>query len=494
MIVVINPNGNPGNSFKGLNAYLAHDVDHAATSERLDWVDSRNLAVNDPAQAWKIMAATAMQQDELKKAAGIKAGRKSKHGAVDHIVMSFHEDEPHTKEEMLAAADELLASIGAKKSNRKNGKKRTQFANEHQAIIYAHNDGGAPHLHIMLNRIHPEHGVRLPDNNDQLKASAWAEKYMDRHNINACHNRKINNAARKKGEYVKADNRVKRNIYEQQKNAANDNKHFQAVRDAQKKKDAALAQRGRDLATKQAQAWDTLSVQHKARKSDLIADKNRAINVAKAEIREDFRPKWQELYSRQQAEIKTFEALEQNFFGRAKNMAHTTAMLREHVRGESFGSMLSRGFKILSSAGARREAFDKAQEAARKALQREQAQKVAEATKQAKDTLQRKLVKNTGLFEEGRSQLMLEQAAENAKLKAQWRQRSQERAAAWNKAKSDAEHREKTKHDFESASSRPSSSYEDSLRARYAQKANNSTEQKQQAAHEQDNENESDRG
>ena len=70
MIVVINPSGSAGQSFKGLHAYCAHDQDRANTSERVDWIETRNVAANDPAQAWKIMAATARAQNDIKRAAG----------------------------------------------------------------------------------------------------------------------------------------------------------------------------------------------------------------------------------------------------------------------------------------------------------------------------------------------------------------------------------------------------------------------------------------
>jgi len=49
MIVVINPSGAAGHSFKGLHAYCAHDAGNAQTTERVDWMETRNLATrSDP--------------------------------------------------------------------------------------------------------------------------------------------------------------------------------------------------------------------------------------------------------------------------------------------------------------------------------------------------------------------------------------------------------------------------------------------------------------
>ena len=47
-----------GTSFKGAVAYLLHDKE-ASTSERIAWTEVRNLAMDDPEAAWRIMAATA---------------------------------------------------------------------------------------------------------------------------------------------------------------------------------------------------------------------------------------------------------------------------------------------------------------------------------------------------------------------------------------------------------------------------------------------------
>ena len=144
MIVVINPSGSAGRSFKGLHAYCAHDPDRADTSERVEWMDTRNIAANDPEQAWKVMVATAGAQNELKRAAGVRAGRTSKDGAVMHVIMSFHEDEPSDPASMKEAADDFLSKFGVDpaKMRGKSKPSRRQFADEHQVIMYAHRDTG----------------------------------------------------------------------------------------------------------------------------------------------------------------------------------------------------------------------------------------------------------------------------------------------------------------------------------------------------------------
>ena len=70
----------PGRSFKGAVAYYAHDKRQEGeaerlTSDRVAWTHTVNLATDDPERAWRIMAHTAMSQDELKAAAGGEGDR-----------------------------------------------------------------------------------------------------------------------------------------------------------------------------------------------------------------------------------------------------------------------------------------------------------------------------------------------------------------------------------------------------------------------------------
>jgi hypothetical protein len=65
-----------GTSFKGAGLYYLHDKD-ALTSERVAFTRTENLATDDPDLALKMMAHTAMRQDEIKAANGSKhTGRK----------------------------------------------------------------------------------------------------------------------------------------------------------------------------------------------------------------------------------------------------------------------------------------------------------------------------------------------------------------------------------------------------------------------------------
>ena len=49
--------------------------------------------------------------------------------------------------------------------------------NEHQAVFVAHDDKSYRHVHIMLNVMHPETGLRLNDDFERRRAQAWALDY-----------------------------------------------------------------------------------------------------------------------------------------------------------------------------------------------------------------------------------------------------------------------------------------------------------------------------
>jgi len=433
MIVVVNPSSASGHSFKGLHAYCAHDQDRAETSERVDWIESRNIATDDPAQAWKVMVATAQAQNDLKRSAGVSAGRRSKSGPVLHVVLSFDRDEPKDKDSMQNAADEFLSQLGVNpaKMRGKNKPKRRQFADEHQVMMYAHSDTDNHHLHLMINTVHPEHGVKLPTNNNWNKAQDWALEYSKKmgtdHKTPA---RSENKADRKNGEYVKGPKRMARNLYELDKalEAVNDNERFKQLRAQQTKKDAALALRGRNMAKMQSAAWDRLANGHESRKSALARQLQTQINKTKAAVREKFRPAWRELDKRQKAERQTFEGLESSFFGRASNVFRTVRLSAKLVREDKSG-IITRSFRILTNAAQRKAYFEKAQDRHRTTLQRRQTAARSEGVKLLKVSQAQKLAQNRAVFLKGRESLAKSHEAAHQQLKADWKTRTTERDA-----------------------------------------------------------------
>jgi hypothetical protein len=150
-----------GKSFKGLGTYLTHDPE-AKSAERVGWTHTLNLAHDHVPSAVDEMLWTARNAELLKQEAGIRAGGRSTENAVKHVSLNWSPDETPSKEHMIETAETFL---------------RHMKWQEHQALLVSHEDKPHAHVHLMLNTVHPETGLRLDDNFDHRRAQAWALQY-----------------------------------------------------------------------------------------------------------------------------------------------------------------------------------------------------------------------------------------------------------------------------------------------------------------------------
>lgn len=149
-----------GRSFTKLTAYLTQPKEG---HHRALWHSVENVGSTDPKTAAKIMAFVDLHADELKAAAGVKAGgRKAKDGPVYHVVMSWAEGQQPEQAHQLQAARDMLKTVGLDQA---------------QALIVAHDDNGKSHLHIMVNLVDPETGKRFSLSNDRHRMQEWALAY-----------------------------------------------------------------------------------------------------------------------------------------------------------------------------------------------------------------------------------------------------------------------------------------------------------------------------
>jgi hypothetical protein len=118
-----------GKSFRALAAYLATGRS-GEEQERVAWTASRNLPTGDPELAATFMRATAAQSDRVEK-------------PVYHVVLSFDPNDGVDRTAMERVADRVLERLGLA---------------EHQGVIVAHRDRAHSHLHLLVNRVHPETG------------------------------------------------------------------------------------------------------------------------------------------------------------------------------------------------------------------------------------------------------------------------------------------------------------------------------------------------
>lgn len=150
-----------GRSFRGSYLYLLHDVE-ARTSNRIAWTETLNMYTDCPHKAWKVMTYTAKVQNQLKSAAGLKNTGRKLEKPVMHLSLSWHPEETPDKDEMLRTAKLAIEKIGM---------------DEHEAIVVAHNDTTHSHIHILLNRCHPETGAVAKDSHTKRKLSRFAQDY-----------------------------------------------------------------------------------------------------------------------------------------------------------------------------------------------------------------------------------------------------------------------------------------------------------------------------
>lgn len=106
-----------------------------------------------------------------------------------------------TKERMIAAADEEPALLGRKAKDNAPA----QYATEHQALMVCHMDTDNPHVHVVVNRVHPGHGRMLVESCSKQRLSRWALRFEEQNGNILCKKRVENNAARDRGEFVRGE-------------------------------------------------------------------------------------------------------------------------------------------------------------------------------------------------------------------------------------------------------------------------------------------------
>lgn len=417
MVPKIHPKGR---SFRGAAAYLLHDIE-ADTSERVAWTSTKNLAMDDPEVAWRVMAATAMNADELKRQAGVKnTGRKSNQHVL-HMTLSWHPDEQNEldPDEMLGSAEAALLALGA---------------SDRQALIVCHDDKEHAHVHVLINRVSPEDGRMLSSSFERLKASEWAQQYEEARGQVFCHERVVNNAARKRGEYTRGKPNEPRHLHEQAKRAINDN---QAPKDRadteakvreQRRKDQEVGKRSRDIADRNAKQWAKLSTDHKNRKTEIRQASKAAIAQQKDTIRKDYRPRWIELHHEQQAELRAHELGEDSRLGRLKNAAKAINFRGLMQSGER-KKAISEAFQGFSDGDIRLSGLKRQLEARSRELAREQKQAEATAADKYKAEQAAQLENNRRRYITERADLVLKQQMDRAAQRAAWRTRQKQRQA-----------------------------------------------------------------
>lgn len=129
----------PGRDFQALCRYLLEGAGGGKSSKhRVAWTMTRNLTSSNAMTAAKIMTATA--------AASVRTVKP-----VYHLIVSWNAAEHADRTTMEKVIATTLAEMGL---------------SEHQAVIVAHADTKNPHVHLAINRVHPDTGTAWSTKHD----------------------------------------------------------------------------------------------------------------------------------------------------------------------------------------------------------------------------------------------------------------------------------------------------------------------------------------
>lgn len=367
-----------GRSFTKLAAYLTSPKDG---QHRALWSSIENVGATTPKTAAKIMAAVDIHADDLKAAAGVKAGgRKAKDGPVFHLVMSWAEGQQPEADHQLEAARDLLRAVGLDKA---------------QALIVAHDDNGKSHLHLMVNLVDPETGKRFSLSNDRHKMQEWALEYERQNGGVIIERREKNAEAWAKGEAQdKADAIPRAAMDKAAKGQRRAWAEIKAERDAIFARQS--AERG-DMRATHGDQWKTAKAEAAAHKAAYKAAFRAAYAREKAADKVTHKPTWKAVFQRQKAERAAIENTANMARQRAERAAQAAgkaaraAQKAEQRRKGVIGGLLQRIGLATTPEAARGQQQAAAEQMHRAAMELAQAE-LAKAGLQAKHEAERRAI------------------------------------------------------------------------------------------------------
>lgn len=399
-----------GHSFKGAMAYYLHDKAqagqaHPQTSERVAWSEVRNMIDVGAHTATRIMIATASQADELKAAAGVKnTGRKS-NAHVYAYSLAWHPDEAAQldRTEMVRAADQSLKALGAQ---------------EHQAVIVCHVDQKHPHVHVIVNRVHPETGKMLATSNDRLKLSDWANQYeRERGQI-------LTPRREEKRIYAQDFEKAARKAFvdERRQQAGGPDRSAQDPQRQKKPSEAAILKELSDAQkARHKSEWPQLSERAATARNAIYSDYGQRIKDAAAAHKAAVRSVWRDHFRAERQETRRFEQNERSLTGIVRNALDAAKHQQATGQAPERGT-LSLTFLNVLSASARAIALAERQQAGRTELGRELKGILDREISMLKEQRGAALQGQRESFAKERAALIETQNAERAKMREAWRQ------------------------------------------------------------------------
>jgi len=151
-------------SFRASALYLAGLV-KGLSPDRVEFVERRNLHTDEPRAAAAVMDATARQSARCKQPAY-------------HFIITFDPKDAAagkvTQEVKRKVADKVIEQMGL---------------TEHQVLVYSHKDADHPHMHFLVNRIHPSRHVAYDRHQDGRRLTAITMDLAKEFGLNVLRNR-----------------------------------------------------------------------------------------------------------------------------------------------------------------------------------------------------------------------------------------------------------------------------------------------------------------
>ncbi|MGX1098667.1 relaxase/mobilization nuclease domain-containing protein [Amorphus sp. MBR-141] len=146
---------------RGDDGRLGETSSPEARGERVLWVEERGLGTTEPEEAARIMAITAERSQRVRQPAL-------------HFIVAFDPKDARRgrvdEDSMREIAGELAEKLGL---------------NDHQMLIYAHGDRKHPHLHFLVNRVHPETGRAWSQRNIGRRLTTLCREIAEERGLNA---------------------------------------------------------------------------------------------------------------------------------------------------------------------------------------------------------------------------------------------------------------------------------------------------------------------
>jgi Relaxase/Mobilisation nuclease domain len=289
-----------GTSFSGAAAYLTHDANHAKTAERVEWTHTLNLASDDVPGAVNEMLWTARDAELLKQQAGIRAGGRATENTVKTLSLNWSPEDEPTREHMVQTTQDFLRNMGW---------------DSHQAILVSHTDKPYAHVHVVLNTVHPETGLKLDDGFERRRAMEWAAQYEIAQDRVYCEQRLKNAEEREKS--------PPRNIWMAfQQNE----KEFEKSEKSLEKNQPIFVDEPKNLRNSE---WNILKENQRAGRLEFFAEGKSEFkelrNSIYREIREEFRERWADYYQARKdgADPESVAALKASLIADQKTVLET---------------------------------------------------------------------------------------------------------------------------------------------------------------------------